>query len=40
MGGFGVIFTPLSIGTLFGLILSGVWQIVVGLKLYKLSGNG
>lgn len=39
MGTFGVILEPLTIGTLFGLILNGIWQLVVGLKLYKLSGN-
>jgi hypothetical protein len=36
MGTFGVILEPLTIGTLFGLILTGVWQIVVGIKLYGL----
>jgi hypothetical protein len=36
IGTFGVILEPLTIGTLFGLILNGVWQIVVGLKLYTL----
>jgi hypothetical protein len=37
MGTFGVILEPLTIGTLFGLILNGVWQVVIGIKLYKLS---
>jgi len=35
-GTFGVLIAPLTILTLFGLILSAVWQIVVGVKLYKL----
>jgi hypothetical protein len=37
IGTFGVIFEPLRIGTLFGLILNGVWQIIVGIKLYRMS---
>jgi hypothetical protein len=37
MGTFGVLLAPLTIGTLFGLILTGVWQIILGAKLYKLS---
>jgi hypothetical protein len=36
IGTFGVLLAPLTIGTLFGLILTGVWQIVIGAKLYKL----
>ena len=40
MGTVGVILEPLTIGTLFGLILNGVWQIVVGLKLYRLGSSG
>ena len=36
IGTFGVVFRPLSIFTLFGLMLTAVWQIVVGVKLYKL----
>jgi hypothetical protein len=36
MGTFGVILEPLTIGTLFGLILNGVWQIILGIKLYRL----
>lgn len=36
VGTFGVILEPLTVGTLFGLILTGVWQIAVGLKLYRL----
>ena len=39
MGTFGVILEPLTIGTLFGLILNGVWQIVVGLKLCRLGSS-
>lgn len=35
MGTFGVLFEPLTIGTLFGLILTGLWQLVVGLKLSR-----
>lgn len=37
MGTFGVLLDFLTIGTLFGLILAGVWQIVVGFRLYRLS---
>ena len=36
IGTFGVVFQPLSFFTLFGLMLTAVWQIVVGVKLYKL----
>ena len=36
LGAIGVLFEPLTILVLFGLSLGGVWQIVVGLKLYKL----
>ena len=36
MGTFGVLLEPLKFGTLFGLILNGVWQIAVGMHLYKL----
>ena len=36
MGTFGVIFEPLTIGTLFGLILNGVWQVILGVKLMRL----
>jgi hypothetical protein len=39
MGTFGIIFEPLTIGTLFGLILNGVWQVIIGIKLLKLGGN-
>ena len=39
MGTVGVILEPLTIGTLFGLIQNGVWQIVVGLKLYRLGSS-
>jgi hypothetical protein len=38
MGTFGVLLEPLKFGTLFGLILNGVWQIAVGVTLYKLRG--
>jgi uncharacterized protein DUF4386 len=36
IGTFGVVLRPLSFFTLFGLMLTAVWQIVVGSKLYKL----
>jgi len=39
IGTFGVVLRPLSFLTLFGLMLTAVWQIVVGVKLYKL-GRG
>jgi len=37
IGTFGVLLEPLTIGTPFGLILSGIWQIIIGTKLYELS---
>ncbi len=36
IGTFGVVLRPLSFLTLFGLMLTAVWQIIVGVKLYKL----
>jgi hypothetical protein len=36
IGTFGVVLRPLSFFTLFGLMLTAVWQIVVGVKLYRL----
>jgi len=36
IGTFGIVLRPLSLFTLFGLMLNGVWQIIVGVKLYKL----
>ena len=36
IGTFGVVLRHLSFFTLFGLMLTAVWQIVVGVKLYKL----
>jgi len=36
IGTFGIVLRPLSLFTLFGLMLTGVWQIIVGAKLYKL----
>ncbi|UCE09683.1 MAG: hypothetical protein JSW61_12010 [Candidatus Thorarchaeota archaeon] len=39
MGTFGVILEPLTIGTLFGLILNGVWQVIIGIKLYTLGAK-
>ena len=37
LGTLGVILEPLTILTLFGLVLSAVWQIIVGFKLIKLN---
>ena len=37
IGTFGIVLRPLSLFTLFGLMLTGVWQILVGIRLYKLS---
>ncbi|MGD9397689.1 MAG: hypothetical protein PVJ05_14740 [Candidatus Thorarchaeota archaeon] len=39
IGTFGVILEPLTIGTLFGLILNGVWQVLIGFKLIRLGGE-
>jgi hypothetical protein len=39
LGTFGVILEPLTIGTLFGLILNGVWQVIIGIRLHKLGGG-
>ena len=36
LGAIGVLFEPLAILVLFGLSLGGVWQIISGIKLYKL----
>lgn len=36
IGTFGIVLRPLSLFTLFGLMLTGIWQIIVGTKLYKL----
>jgi hypothetical protein len=36
IGTFGIVLRPLSLFTLLGLMLTGVWQIIVGAKLYKL----
>jgi hypothetical protein len=36
IGTFGVVLKPLSFLTLFGLMLTAIWQIVVGIKLRKL----
>jgi hypothetical protein len=36
LGTMGVLLEPLTILTVFGLILGAVWQIIVGVKLYKL----
>jgi hypothetical protein len=36
IGTFGVVLRPLSLFALIGLILTFVWQIVVGAKLYKM----
>ena len=37
IGTFGVLLEPLTIGTPFGLILTGIWQLILGTKLYKQS---
>ena len=37
LGAMGVLFEPITILTLFGLILSAIWQIIVGFKLIKLN---
>jgi hypothetical protein len=36
IGTFGIVLKPLALFTLFGLMLTGLWQIIVGVKLYKL----
>ena len=36
IGTFGIVVRPLSLLTLFGLILTAVWQLVVGARLYRL----
>jgi len=36
LGTFGVLLEPLTILAPFGLILGAVWQIIVGVRLYKL----
>ena len=36
LGTFGVLLEPLTILAPFGLILGAVWQVIVGVKLYKL----
>ena len=36
IGTFGIVLRPLSLLTLFGLMLTAVWQIIVGVKLYRL----
>jgi hypothetical protein len=36
LGTMGFLFEPITILTLFGLILSAIWQIIVGFKLIKL----
>ena len=36
IGTFGIVLRPLSLFTLFGLMLTAVWQMVVGVKLYRL----
>ncbi len=36
LGALGILFQPLSILVLFGLTLGAVWQIIVGIKLYRL----
>jgi len=36
IGTFGIVLRPLSLLTLFGLMLTAVWQILVGAQLYRL----
>lgn len=36
LGALGVLFEPLTILVLFGLTLGAIWQIIVGITLYKL----
>ena len=36
LGALGVLFEPLAIAVLFGLTLGAVWQIIAGVKLYKM----
>jgi hypothetical protein len=36
LGAIGALFEPLTILVLFGLTLGAIWQIIVGIKLYKL----
>ena len=36
IGAFGVFFRPIAMLVPIGLILNGVWQTIVGIKLYKL----
>jgi hypothetical protein len=36
IGTFGIVLKPLSLFTLFGLMLTGIWQLIIGTKLYKL----
>lgn len=36
LGAIGFLFEPLTLLVLFGLTLGAVWQIVIGLKLFKL----
>ena len=36
LGTIGVLLEPLTILTPFGLVLSAIWQIIAGIKLYKL----
>jgi len=40
IGTFGIVLRPLSLFTLFGLMLTGVWQMIVGAKLYRLGAHG
>jgi hypothetical protein len=36
IGTFRIVVRPLSFFTLFGLMLTAIWQIVVGVKLHRL----
>jgi hypothetical protein len=37
LGAIGILFEPLTILVLFGLTLGAVWQIIAGVRLYKMS---
>ena len=36
LGALGILFEPMTILVLFGLTLGAVWQIIIGVELYKL----
>jgi len=39
IGAFGIFFQPIAMLVPIGLILNGVWQTIVGIKLYKLGSS-